>query len=593
MNFIEKINNILKEFAVGDKLIAYKKFKKLYLKNNKNIKMRYNLAVMEQEIGFLKEAELNYKYLIKNNNDLKSKINLYNIYFTKNLFSKALEILIDIESENPDLYDIKQDKAYALFRLKNYKQSIIECENLINHDKNNIILLNTLGLNYFSLKDYEKAKNFFLEALKLDKDDISVLNSLGRLFHETKKPDEAEKFFSKALILDPNKFETLNNYAGFCLEESQYSKAIDFYKKAEILNPNNSVIINNLSKAFSSLGDDKNAEKYCKKALSLDPDNDDFKKTYSLILLKQYNFDSAWKYFDGRLGLSDFFNKNSNFNIVKDKLLKQNFIKDNSKILVIREQGVGDEILYGTMYNSLLSKHKNVVIECDSRLLPLFRYTFKDNSSSKFVSLGTFSENIEKLEKFDHVVYAGSLGKFFRKNIKSFPKAPYLKITNDYNDSELETYIAKNKNLKIGISWKSFKNRYAKEKSLKLEDFTYLLDQKNCIFFNLQYGDIKDELNEFLNNNNKKIITLKNLDLFNNLVGVANLLSKLDIFFTVSNSTAHLAGSLGVKTYLIKPVNHASYHYWNYENSKTPWYNSVTIINKEDVNNLKFIKKIF
>ena len=57
------------------------------------------------------------------------------------------------------------------------------------------------------------------------------------------------------------------------------------------------------------------------------------------------------------------------------------------------------------------------------------------------------------------------------------------------------------------------------------------------------------------------------------------------MFITVSNSTAHLAGSLGVKTLLIKPKNHALFHYWNQYNENTPWYNSVTLISREDIMN--------
>ena len=78
--------------------------------------------------------------------------------------------------------------------------------------------------------------------------------------------------------------------------------------------------------------------------------------------------------------------------------------------------------------------------------------------------------------------------------------------------------------------------------------------------------------------------------MFNNFSGLANVLKKLDLFFTVSNSTAHLASALGVRTILIKPANHASFHYWDYEDGKTPWYKSVNIISKENLKDKYFIK---
>ena len=60
-NSAELIRNlILKDYSIGNKASAYKKFKKIYLQNNKDIKLRYNLAVMQQELGLLDEAESNY-----------------------------------------------------------------------------------------------------------------------------------------------------------------------------------------------------------------------------------------------------------------------------------------------------------------------------------------------------------------------------------------------------------------------------------------------------------------------------------------------------------------------------------------------------
>ena len=71
------------------------------------------------------------------------------------------------------------------------------------------------------------------------------------------------------------------------------------------------------------------------------------------------------------------------------------------------------------------------------------------------------------------------------------------------------------------------------------------------------------------------------LDLNNDFESIASLLKSLDIFITISNSTAHLAGSLGVKTLLIKPDNYALFHYWNQNSNKTPWYNSVELIDRQ------------
>ena len=76
MNISDKLNLILREYSSGNKESAYKKFKKIYLKNNKNIKLRYNLAVMQQELGLLDEAETNYISLIESNEDTKYKIRI-------------------------------------------------------------------------------------------------------------------------------------------------------------------------------------------------------------------------------------------------------------------------------------------------------------------------------------------------------------------------------------------------------------------------------------------------------------------------------------------------------------------------------------
>ena len=65
------------------------------------------------------------------------------------------------------------------------------------------------------------------------------------------------------------------------------------------------------------------------------------------------------------------------------------------------------------------------------------RLDFKNN----FFKLGSFSKNPSKLGQFDQILYAGSLGYYFRNNINKFPKKSYIKI--DQKNIDLKGQIYK------------------------------------------------------------------------------------------------------------------------------------------------------
>ena len=109
----------------------------------------------------------------------------------------------------------------------------------------------------------------------------------------------------------------------------------------------------------------------------------------------------------------------------------------------------------------------------------------------------------------------------------------------------------------------------------------------------MQYGETFKEIQDFSKKTKINIINIKEVDLFNDFESIAALLKNLDLLISVSNSTVHLAGSLGVMTWVIKPKEHALFHYWNQPNNKSPWYNSVKLFpfNKNWKNTIKKIKE--
>ena len=581
MNKNNEINHALKDFTIGNKERAYKKLKKIFNKNKDDYQLRFNIAVIEQSLNLNEEAKTNYIFLIKNNSNIKAMVNLYQLYIKEDNFLDALELINKIIEINNNLEKVIKDKAFILFKLNRNEESIKICEDLL-LDNKDLECMNILGLNYFTMNKMNKAEIILKEALSIDGKSPLILNSLGRIYHEKRDSTNAEKYLVRAYNIKRDSYEIINNLAGFYREESNYEKAINLYNEAIKINPNNPSIINNLAKVYFDIDNIDLAKKYCLQALSFNKDDGNIQKILSLIYLREHNYKKGWPLFDGRLKLSEFAKKNSSINKIKRKLLTKNKINPNSRLLILREQGVGDEILYGTMYNDLLNSYNNVTIECDGRLNNIFKNSFSKYKNA-FVDLGTISQNEEKINKYDYVIYAGSLGRLFRNNLNNFDSGCFLKADKKLI-KENKIIIDKFKErFNIGISWKSFKNRYADEKSLVLKDLKKIFETKNCNFINLQYGSVEEEVNKFNSDYNKNLISIKNIDLFNDFDNLAALLSNLDLFISVSNSTAHLAGALGIKTLLIKPRNHAVFHYWNQSGHDTPWYKSIKLINKDDI----------
>ena len=78
--------------------------------------------------------------------------------------------------------------------------------------------------------------------------------------------------------------------------------------------------------------------------------------------MRNQDYDIGWSYFEGRLKTSDFQEKNDSLNKIQKKLFIGKNLNKNKKILIMREQGVGDEILYGSIYSDVLENIENVKI---------------------------------------------------------------------------------------------------------------------------------------------------------------------------------------------------------------------------------------
>ena len=75
------------------------------------------------------------------------------------------------------------------------------------------------------------------------------------------------------------------------------------------------------------------------------------------------------------------------------------------------------------------------------------------------------------------------------------------------------------------------------------------------------------------------------IDNFNDLDGLAALISACDMVVTVSNTTAHLAAALGKPVIVLLSFSPSLLWYWHLERSDSPWYPTVRLLRQDQNGN--------
>ena len=568
-----KVKSIIKDFNDGKVANAFFQIADLIKKNPENLDYLFLYAKMCNQVNKLNEAEKALLYLIsKNKTSTEYLHNLYSVYLKNNNITKSEIFIKKLLEINKNHYEAQRDLGYIEYKKNNINVAQTILEKVVNGKNNDPFALNVLGLVFLKNKLIDKAKKLFDRAINVDPKYIDSYNNLGNVYFNLEDLDKAYILFKKAYKINSQLSKTLINIGNYLSLKDKNLFAIKAYEKALINEPKNNEIFSNISIAYARNRDFYNAKKYYDKVINK-AINPSLNLSLSYLYLYKNQFDKGWNLFESRKETSKFLKSKDKLIIDQTSIAKEEAIL-NKKILVLREQGIGEEILFSSMYKELINLNNNISIETDKRLINIFERSFGCNL---FVPDGYYSKNQEMLKKFDSLIFAGSLCSYFRKNKSNFLNKPYL-IDDLKKTAEIKKDPIFNKNdLKIGLSWKSVVSIYGKLKSLNLSDFKSLI-KKNRQFINLQYGDVDEELKQKVNQD-FDIYSFKKIDLFNDLEYLMSILKNLDVFVTVSNSTAHLASAMGVKTFLICPKKSSTYFYWSNENNKTPWYQNVEIFN--------------
>ncbi len=389
---------------------------------------------------------------------------------------------------------------------------------------------------------FEDALSALTDAVKIEPGDPGVYLERANALSDLRRDEEAIEDIKKALRLKPDWPNALGNWGTFLCRLDRHRDALEKFNRCLDLAPGDASNEVNRALAHLALGElEQGWPAYRRRAESYAP----FYKRFTGDL-------PAWT--DRNVGACD--------------------------VLVWTEQGLGDQILYAGLLEEFAGKAKSVAWACPAKLIDVFTKSFAHLTNVRFVDADI---NTLDLSPFDAQASMVDIAADLRPTSESFPEPrPYLEVDRAAAAEirkSLEARYGRGKKF-VGLSWASQNRLIGDLKTVPAEALQLILDVEGVQFVSLQYGQSVQTAELLAGappDSGPTVALVDGIDLNGPLSATLNLLGALDLFISVSNTTAHLAGAAGLPVWLMVPAGRARLWYWFLEGSSTPWYRSMTL----------------
>ena len=428
------------------------------------------------------------------------------------------------------------------------------------------------------------AEEKYVEVLSADFDNVKCLYLLGTIYLQTHRIGIAANLFKQALLIEKDYFEAWNNLGNcYKMVNKDEDAKMCWNKALEIkdMHPNDYADIhNNIATLYINSGNPVEGMQYVEKALELCPDHVDANWNKALLLLEQGKYGEGFDRYEWGVKTG---------HRVLRTYGKEIPIWDGSpgkKVIVWGEQGIGDEILFASMFPDMQKICRAVIFDCHPRLVKIFKESFPDinvygTRKDAYINWPVDHPDI------DARISIAELGKYFRRELKDFPQHNgYLKASQDRITHYRQKLAKLGDRPKIGISWTGGYVKTRKDwRSIPLEKWEPIL-KKDADFISLQYTpEAYNSIAEVEEKFNVKIhhwpsaVTEGIREEYHE---TAALVSALDLIITVNTAIHHLAGALGKRVWTLTPKGKA-WRYYSPDGKSFPWYPSARCIEQPEI----------
>lgn len=426
-------------------------------------------------------------------------------------------------------------------------------------------------------------------AVALTPQDPELLTALADLAGQLEMHDTAVQLWAHLSLADPNGCATALGYGRALLAAAQFPEAIEVVKSALLAHPTEPRLWTTLGLALTYAGRAGEALTFFDEGVRLGPGlpgalynrglalcelgqlklaEADFQAACKLskkaseratiefslatLALARGDLGLGWSLYERRL--SPDWPRSVAFQGAGKRLSPAEPLGGRS-LLVLAEQGVGDEILFANTLPDLIGElgpKGRLVLAVDPRLVDLFRRSFPAaevcaHATPKLGGRARRQTGVPVSGRIDVWTPLASLAQRYRPAVTDFPRAPYLQPDRT-RIAHWRAWLGDQRPA-VGITWRSGKLSGDRRRFYPaLAHWAELLQTPGVQFVNLQYGDCAEDLARLQELSGVEIRQPPGLDIKDDLDDLAALCCALNGVVSVQNATGALAAACGAPT---------------------------------------------
>lgn len=471
-------------------------------------------------------------------------------------FAKASRFLSEAMENEPENVELRIRFAMNCFALEDFASAADAFHRLHVDHPDDQRAWQGAAVSYMKLGRYDVAEQFLKKIVSHNPQDYDAWLNLCHNAGASGQHTNTLFYAMQALELRPLDPRSHNNLGCSLLAVQQYKDALSAFETSLTLDASNLDALSNIATIYSLTGNTREAIDTYERCLQLAGKNTEFADTtryrMSFDLLRLGRLKEGWAHYDYGFKPLD----------SRSRGPKRSFpvpqwdgrALEHETLLIWREQGLGDELMFFAAIKDAERRVKKLIIECDRRMVPVLQRSFPDAlvRAEQIRNAPGFPPMVEDM---DFHIPAGSLMSLYRNELDDYRRTEaYIRPDPERVAEFRRRLAALPGRRKVGISWRSgVLNAERNSAYASLSDWEPVLRLQGVDIINLQYGDCSEELRNVSEHFGITIHQWDDLDLKNDLDGVFALAHCLDHVVSVTTAPSVMAAAVGTPTSVLMP----------------------------------------